>query len=156
MPSQFRTVLNQLIQADLTVAEVNGATRGFAAYSLPKLTGQRIKLWGLIWAAVVSPADRANARAQLRLQRGLIITPDTTFPAAEDANQTIFTYEVDMAIQYPEPIFPPVPYTLEPGDSYALIMTIVPLAAFASGATLALSVMGKAEAIATSDIEMVL
>jgi hypothetical protein len=156
MPSQTRSVLNQLIRADVSAAEINAASRVYAAYALPNLASQKIWIHGIVWTVAVGIPDRPNARVQLALQRGLILTPQTSFPADEIPNQMIFQYPIDLAIQYPEPWFPATPYPLEPGDSYVLAVSIAPLAAFAGNAIIYLTVFGKAESDTKGDVTMVL
>ena len=151
MPSQFRSTLNQLIFANFSAAEINGANRAFVAYAVPKLTGVRIMIHGVVWSINTSLADRPNARLALSLQRGLIITQNTTFPAAEDIPQMAFFQVHDVEVSQPAPWFPARPYPLDPGDSYGLVLALAPLAAFAGPANLYLTVFGTAEPVSVSE-----
>lgn len=145
MPNQIRSTMNQLIRAEATAAEINGATRPFVAYSLPKLQSQRALIWGVVWSVFATAVDRPGASAQLILQRNLILEQNTPFPASEVVNEMIFLHLMDQNTDLADTWFPAKPLPLEPGNSYALVLTIVPRAAFANAAFLQLTVFGEFE-----------
>lgn len=152
MPSKIINTMNQLIRADLTAAEINAAARGFVAFSLAKLQGQRVKLHGLIWGIALGAAvDRAEANLIISLQKGLIVNQQTSFPDVEDPSQMIFQFMHDLATSNPVPWFPAQPLFLEPGDSYALFMTIATRVPFTAPASLVMTVFGTSEAAVADD-----
>lgn len=147
MPSRITRTMNHLVRAELTAAEINAANRGFCAFSLERLSGQKALIWGLDWSVNVQLADRPNCRLVMFLQRGLIVTLQNSFPAEENNDQMIFKHVHDIDTGPTVPWFPARALPLEPGDSYALVLEISPLAAFASGATLLMTVYGSMEAV---------
>jgi hypothetical protein len=158
MPSTVISTLNQSIRANLTAAEINVASpRGFAGYTVPRLSGQRIMIHSLIWNAIFTTfADRASVVLLLTLQRGLILTPGTVFPEAVDDSQCIFQYHQDQSSEFAGAWFPARPLPLEPGDSYGLSIQIAPIYAPVVGsASIILTVFGNAEPVPVSD-DMVL
>lgn len=145
MPSKIITTMNQLIRADLTAAEINGAARPFVAFALPKLSGQKALLHGMVWSALVNPADRANTILVIALQKGLIVSQNTLFPNEENASQMMFQYFQDgsAGTDLCDSWFPAKPLPLPSGDSYALFIEFAPRAAFANGASLSMTVFGE-------------
>lgn len=156
MPSKVLHSLNQLIRTQANVAEINGASRPFVTFSLERLSGQRAKLWGVVWSIFVTAADRPSANAQLALQRGLIVTSNTIFPNEENVDQMIFLHLQDQNTSLEGSWFPARPLPLEPGDSYALTLTIVPRGVFANNAFLQLTVFGEIEPVTSEDLPVVL
>lgn len=141
MPSVVKQNLNQLIQAIGTPAElVLGAPWVFAGLALDNLTAP-VYITGLIWSANVEPADRANARLVLSLERGLALTATTSLPAAQDVEEMIIQY-VDAERMRGMKFFVD-PLRLDAGYSYALTLSMAVFGGFANNTTLRLTVLGQ-------------
>jgi hypothetical protein len=147
MPSKIIRTLNQAITSNFLAAEINAVARPFVAFSAERLNGQRVKIYGIVWSLYCgAAADRPNAGLEIILQRGLIVTASTSFPADENINQMMLHFIQDESSDLSGNIMPSAPLKLEPGDSYALYMNIVPRAAFVGNAILSLNVYGSYEA----------
>lgn len=157
MPSKVINTMNQVIRAEVTAAEINAVNRPFVAFSLARLQGQRGLIHGLVWSVgVFTLADRPACTVTLQLQKGLIVSPTTGFPAEEIPAQMMFQISHDLDVSMPTPWFPARPLPLPPGDSYALFMTIAPRVAFAGGALMLMTVFGEFEPVAVETEGMVL
>lgn len=144
MPNGVRQNLNQLARATPTVAEINGANRPFAAVTLNNIGAHDINIDGLIYSIFCAdPTDYARIAAGIiNIQRGLAVTLDSVFPAAENLDEIMVYYlfrepfaRFDMFVR---------PFVLPAGNVYSIVFNLLRGGApFVGDALMALTAVGS-------------
>lgn len=146
MPSVVKQNLNQCIRASLSAAEVIGSPRGFAGLAVNNLASQKLLISGIIYSVLITTAaDKPNITGVLSIQRGLVLTAQTIFPAVENPEEMVFQFffggnsTADVAKM---PQWIPA-LELEGGYPYAVSLSLSPSAVIAGSVVISLTVQGR-------------
>lgn len=143
MPNRVKNNLDQLIVADMTAAEVNGANRVFVGVGINNLAGQEIKVAGFVYSVFCfDPTDYARlSAAQLFIQRSLTLSENTIFPASEQAEEQLFQFNFREPYARQDHMVRPI--TLQASYAYAIVLNLIaPAAPVLAAIRLSLTVLG--------------